>query len=255
MNILSSIVISTLLLLSQVMQQPVVNTQPASSGCAATAGWAMTEGTGGTFHDSIGTNNATQAGGGVTWTANAIKSGVSSPVWNTSTLATAASDALTNFDGTKPFSLSVWTVTNGFPSVLFGDANTSSNFQGWSLELQPGTGTLTLFINNLYPTNSITVTSTSNFATNTLTYIVATYDGSQKAAGVKMYLNGVQNAIGTVFEDNLTGSAASGLPVTFNSRSNGTTVGSGAKGFWEIYPCVLSQAQITANTAAGPGIY
>ena len=69
--------------------------------------WKMDEGSGLILHDTSGVgNDATiNTGGAVTWTANDIKSGATTPVWSGSGYATAASVLPTNFDGTQPFSV------------------------------------------------------------------------------------------------------------------------------------------------------
>lgn len=245
-----------LLFISQVMQQPIVNTKPASVAptCNATGAWAMDEGSGTTLHDSISGNTAGIIGTGVAWTANVIKSGATSPVWNSSTAAPATSTTLTNFNGSVPFSVGEW-VVNSVAGPLIDASNVPGGTdQGWSLQLQGGTGFIHFYVTNTVSTNSVEVLGNITASTSSLAYVVATYDGSKTAAGVNLYVNGARNT-NTVLHDNLTGSTAFASPVVFNGVTGFSSVGAGPQGYAEIYPCVLSGAKIASNFAAGPGIY
>ena len=262
--ILSGIVLALLLLLQ-------IGGKAGMGGVAGTGGgpspfnpclvsaWPMNEGSGLTLHDTSigGTNTATISGAGaVTWTANLIKSGVTSPSWNASGNALATSTTLTNFTGSTPFSVSVWANPSPSSSTLFGTLNTGSNFIGWELAVKsvagpPAVATDFFLINN-YPSNAIDIQTTSTLSG--LNYIVVTYDGSKTAAGSLIYINGFVQTT-SINANTLTASTASGLPVRFGARNNATEEFSGAMGFAEVYNCVLTPTQIATYNAAGPGIY
>jgi hypothetical protein len=264
MNYLYGIVLGVLLMLGQVMQQPIVDTASGGLNPCLVSAWAMNEGSGSTFNSFPGTpsNTATIGGGAVTWTANAIKSGVTSPVWTGSGGgAEATSTTLTNFSNTQAFSVSIW--------VNFADNNeisfmntlnaTGGTYQGWELEKQPSTSSqandLTAFLfNNYGSANYIQVSINTTISNSTLHYLVMTYSGSGTAAGVKLYVDGVQGT-NIVVQDSLSATIASGIPVWFAVRNDGTDPYNAASGYAEAYNCAITAGQISTYYAQGPGIY
>lgn len=222
--------------------------------------WPMNEGSGLTLNDVSGNSNTAtiSAGAAVTWTANAIKSGVTSPSWNAAGFALASSTSLTNFTGTTPFSLSAWEDTNSSGNqTVMGTLNTSSNFQGWEMLL--GLSGSAYFINfdlisNNGSGNLIDVRTTATYSPNALHYVVITYDGSQSATGVKIYIDGTAVAT-TTLNNGLTATAVSGQALVFGSRYGGSLKLSGPMGYAEIYNCALTSTQVSTYNAAGPGIY
>lgn len=259
---MKTILFSLLLLLAQ-----QINTgnfrRVAAPPTTSVSAWPMNEGSGLTLHDISGHNNTAtiSAAGAVTWQANAGLPGIT-PLWSGTGNAVASNVALTNFDGTAPFSVSAWiNFPGGLPASTFvGNLNASNNFQGWELSTINASDQydgLTFYLINSYPTNAINVTQAfNNPLTVGLHYVVATYDGSQHAAGVNLYMDGVLQVIDIPPNpDTLTASSASGLPVTFGSRSDGSQELAMPMAFVEIYSSVLTQAQISSNFAAGPGIH
>jgi hypothetical protein len=232
---------------------------PPLNSCLVSA-WAMNEGTGLTLHDSStgGTNTAAiNTGASVTWTANSIKSGVTSPVWNGSGDAIASSTTLTNFDGTTPFSISIWiNPSNNSDATYIGTLNAPGNvYQGWELGLNFGINPVFYLINSYVGNNYLQVTGNS-FSINpgNLYYVVVTYDGSRTASGVKIYVNGsVSNSY--VDNDSLSASTANGLPVRFAARNDGSNEFSGGLAYAEVYNCVLSPSTVSTYNSQGPGIY
>ena len=106
---------------------------------------------------------------------------------------------------------------------------------------------------NSLSSNEIQVTSTTNMPVTYPIYVVFTYDGSQTAAGVNMYING--SSVGTsVGENNLSATIVSGIDSAFATRVDGSTPSNGVFADLEIYNCVLSSTRVAANYALGPGI-
>lgn len=87
-----------------------------------------------------------------------------------------------------------------------------------------------------------------------LHYFVFTYDGSRTAAGVKIYVDGAVQTT-TTLQDTLTGTLASGLPVTIARDINASNFFSGPMAFIQIVNTVWSAGKIAANFALGPAIY
>lgn len=233
----------------------------SGSSCVANGAWAMNEGSGLTLHDTSGNSNTAtiDTGASVVWTANAIKSGVTSPVWAGGTgFALATSTTLTNFDGSTPFAVAAWinpTVIGD--QTLFGTLDAiAGTYKGWELHIQAGDDAISFLLISDFPgSDYLYLQSSPALTVGTLNYVVATYDGSKTAAGVAIYLNGTALTTNSVGSPTLTGSAANGLPVRFASRSDGTFGYSGPMAYAEVYPCLPPTTFWAANYAAGPGIY
>lgn len=228
---------------------------PVVTGISA---WPMNEGSGLVLNDvSSNANTANiNTGASVVWTANSIKSGVTSPVWQGTGFALATSTSLTNFDGTTPFTLSIWFVWQGITAAtLIGTLDAAGGtFRGWELAIEPTGSVAELFVINTYPINALQVQGAFTPVAGTLYNIVATYDGSQIPSAVKIYAQGIsQTTAATV--NTLTATSANGLPVRFAARNNGAAPAAFPMAYAEIWNSVLSAGTIAANFAAGPGVY
>jgi hypothetical protein len=134
-----------------------------------------------------------------------------------------------------------------------GTLNTS--FQGWELaENNYPPQVIQFYLISTYPSNAISVRGSTSLSTTGIYYLVATYDGSRTAAGVKLYVNGTLEPM-TTLANTLSASTANGLPVRFNTRTDGSNAASGPMAFAEVYNCVLTPTQIATYNTAGPGIY
>lgn len=232
---------------------PHFPTGPLINPCLISA-WPMNEGSGLTLNDTApgGTNTATLSGAGaVTWQSNPGLPGTT-PLWSGTGNASSASTTLTNFTGTTPFSVSIWSNENTTAAFL-STLDTANNFKGW--EIATSGSFFTLFLVNNYPSNAIEVHPSAGEAGSGIKYHVATYDGSQTAAGVHMYVNGVEYVGYTALHNSLSSSIANGLTVRFAARKDGSLELSQPMAFAEIYNCVLTPTQIATYNAAGPGIY
>lgn len=259
---MKGIILGTLLLMTG-QYIPTGSRAPSLNPCLVSA-WPMNEGSGLTLHDVSGnSNNATiSSAGNLTWTSNAIKSGVTSPVWSGLGGAVSTSTTLANFSNTHAFAFSVWikgVTTTGTETSFINTLATGSNFQGWEIEKQSSSDTQpndfsAILINNVNTPNFIQLGSTTTITDSALHYLVASYNGSSTAAGVTMYVDGVSTAT-SVFSDNLSATIASGIPVWIAQRNDGTDPMIGAMAYAEVYNCALTSGQVAAYYAAGPGIY
>lgn len=239
----------------------------AGGTCTANSFWQMTEGSGLTLNDISGNSNTAtiNTGSSVVWTANDLVSGKTTPVWQGTGFALATSTTLNNFDGAHPFSVIMWFKTsNNAEQALMGNLNaTGGTFQGWEMNLG-FTGTFLIpqfFLINTYPSNAIAVNSAATISLSSVHMLALTFDPTVSgggcttkcAAGTSIYLDGsLQTPV--VTQDSLTGSAASGLPVRFGARNDGSDELAGGGAFAGTYPCLLTAPQIAACSVAGPGV-
>ena len=213
--------------------------------------WLMHDGAGQSFADTTPNDN-TITTTDITWGTG---TGVTSPTLNgTTSTGVAEQVPITNFDGTKPFSVSIWINTATIPAeeTLAGTiASPGSNFQGWGFAIEPS-GAMAVFLINDFPNNFLEVESASTpIPANTPTNLIFTYDGSQSATGIKCYVGGVLTA-SEVVNDDLTSSTASGLPLYVGSRTGLNEFFGGSMSNLQILPGILTSAQIAAIQTAGP---
>ncbi len=184
------------------------------------------------------TNTAT--GSGVTF---ASSSGFTNPVatYSGSGGATAASDALTNFDGTHGFTVSAWinpTAVTGVQEVVADtDATT---FTGWQLQLNGYQVQFGVIANAGTSNGAYAQTiGATRITAGALNHVCGQYDGSGTVAGVKIYINGVLQTSG-VLMSTLSGSAASGNPVSLGFQGSGGSNFTGAMGNVEVFTSLVS---------------
>lgn len=261
---IAAVLLSGLLALSPLQRATFFNQNFSSSTplnpCLVSA-WKMDEGSGLTLNDSAGSNTATISGAGaVTWTANAIKTGVTSPAWTGTGDATSATASLTNFNGSTPFSVFFWwkssTLTNN--AGFLGNTTSGPAFTGWVMQEQTGgiggNQFDVILVNNLGTGNFISVQSFGGPATGTLHYFGFSYDGSKTAAGTIPYYDGTPAPPASAPTDALTGSTASGSPLAIGTGFAGSPNIVGGMGYVAIYNCVVTPTQVATYFARGPQI-
>ena len=111
------------------------------------------------------------------------------------------------FERTDAFSFSFWFFKNSAQTEqgsIISKMKNSAPFRGY--EVSVNNKKLGILIVNTYSTgNRISLTGTADIATTGWKHIVVTYDGSSTAAGVKAYVDGVEDTL-TVNTDALSGS-------------------------------------------------
>ncbi len=94
-----------------------------------------------------------------------------------------------DFEHDKGFSYSAWVrLSDGQDGALFARMDDKHDYRGWDLWLQggkPGT-----HIVNKWPDDAIKVVSKKALMKDRWTHVCMTYDGSSKAKGVKIYIDG-----------------------------------------------------------------
>ena len=227
---------------------------PASSGpppAGLLEQWLMHEGSGDTFADSTANANTITASN-ITWGTG---TGVTSPTFNgTTSTAVATQTAITDFDGTLPFSVSVWANVTSIDSqtVVVGTLNPADSYKGWEIEIGSNlAGAPSFYLNDGSFSTVINVYSNTALNPGTVYNVIVTYDGTQTAAGVKFYVDGILSS-NTVLSDALSSSTASGIPMYVGSRENVTECFYGSMSNLQIFSGVLTSGQIAAIQTAGP---
>lgn len=254
-TLLITLASSLLLGSSQIGVQSVIMTGPGSSGPIYNAclvyGWPVNEGSGRTLHDvSVNANNATIATVSPTWGSNAGFPGSSWTVGSGG--AGAANNTHANFDGTTPFSLAAWANVTSTSSneIILSTLSNAGTYNGYEMSTEVvSAGKLEFYLSNS-TSNRIIVTGSTTIAATGVHYLVATYDGSKNASGVKLYVDGAAET-NNISQNNLTGTTTTAsTPVLGERPADGNRmVGVLAAGV--IYNCVLNPTDIATYFTRG----
>lgn len=124
----------------------------------------------------------------------------------------------TNLERTEPFTLALW-VRPLEDGACLSKMDDAAGFRGYDVTITEG-GKLTLHLIHAWPADAIKVKTKALLPRNPWTHVVATYDGSSKAAGVKLYVDG-RPAEFDVEVDALQNTTATDQPLRLGSRSTG----------------------------------
>jgi len=154
------------------------------------------------------------------------------------------------FDNTDPYTLSAWiyaSVANN--NQIINNENTS--YRGYQFGINPSQY-LYLFLRNTVTTNYIGIVCDNVFPTDIWKYVTATHDGSSSSAGLKIYINGVEQSVSQ--EGTLTSTTVSD-ETTLIGRRRPTTQGAfnGNIALAQIYNRALTAEEIKQNYKATKG--
>ena len=134
----------------------------------------------------------------------------------------ATFDKVGDFKRTDPFSFSLWLqIPDELPEIVVmhhQQAGSDAGYQGYQLVLEDGHASFALV--HFWPGNAIKVRTKEKLALHQWLQVGVTYDGSSRAAGVKLFLNG-QTAATEVVKDKLFKEIANGQPLTLAARFRG----------------------------------
>ncbi len=122
-----------------------------------------------------------------------------------------------SFERTNSFTVEGWAKANSLASrAIFAKLLAGAVATGYQLRLDSSGKYVFFLINSVSGNNYIKVTGDTTVATGTFYHVVATYDGSSSASGVKMYVNGVPQNL-TVNSNTLTSSIINGVSARIGS--------------------------------------
>jgi hypothetical protein len=125
-----------------------------------------------------------------------------------------------DFDRAQAFSFGAWVklprgVSGG---AILSRMDEGSAFRGWDLWVEGNRfGT---HIIHRWPDDAVKVVAGPSVKPNTWNHVFITYDGSGKAAGVTVYVNGVPQGGRTVSADSLKGTTRTNVPFKVGQRNN-----------------------------------
>ncbi len=119
------------------------------------------------------------------------------------------------FDRTNSFSYGAWINIQSANGTIISKMEKEPSFKGFDLIV--GDGRFNVHLVDAWPANALKVKTKEQFPQNQWTHVLVTYDGSGKASGVRIYVNG-RNRDLEVEKDQLTGSLANAEPLRVGAR-------------------------------------
>jgi hypothetical protein len=129
-------------------------------------------------------------------------------------------DDVGDFEKDQAFSCGAWVKlpNNNATGAIVARMDEPNGFRGWDLWSE--TGRPTMHIINKFSEDSLKVTAQTQLKANQWHHVMATYDGSGKAAGVKVYIDGVVQATRAQF-DQLKSTIRTPVPLKIGQRHTG----------------------------------
>lgn len=180
------------------------------------------------------------------------KGGDSSPAWGQGPIGTAARFAGKQYlqvkgcpapESDEPFTLSLW-ASVGAAGVVVASVDTESRWRGVDLEIDDHNKLVVHFYHDKDSGKMIEVATTRPIISDgeQWAHVAVSYDGSSKASGVKIYING-RPACVNVAHDALEGSITHSVPLTIGSR-NGKNKFTGGVKFVRAFAGALSAGDV-----------
>jgi mono/diheme cytochrome c family protein len=154
-----------------------------------------------------------------------------------------------DFERTDTFSYGCWIKpdgdANGAPIARMNDGN---SFRGFDLHCSGGQAAVHII--NTWPTNAIKVTTKAKLKPNEWQHVFVTYDGSSKAAGIKIYFDG-ESQPWDVNEDRLSDTVRTKVPLYLGRRNPGSQF-AGLIDEVRVYDRQLSDSEVAALAGSDP---
>lgn len=119
------------------------------------------------------------------------------------------------FDRTNKFSYGAWVNFQSPNGTVLSKIEKDPTFRGFDLIL--GESRMNVHLVNSWPDNAIKIRTKETLPQNQWAHVLVTYDGSSKAGGVKIYINGRLRELETE-KDSLTGTIVNAEPIRVGAR-------------------------------------
>jgi len=146
----------------------------------------------------------------------------------------------------QPFSISLWLKPGEeYPRAVVFANSTSADapYSGYQVVLE--NGKLTWSLAREFPGNAATIATTATIPAGEWTHLTVTNNGSQRAAGLNIYLNG-KPAETTVLADTLTRDFVSGNAIDFTARSRDSGLRGGMIDDVSIHLRAITPAEVAS---------
>jgi hypothetical protein len=202
---------------------------------------ALTEGAGESVAANIGSDSRPLSiGTNTTWVDGAI----AAKAWTVSTNTTLELAGVGNFERTNKFSYAAWVKVGADKTgSIIARMKDSDSYAGWDLWVQDNKPAA--HIVHKWPDNTLKVIGKKELPKNRWHHLGVTYDGSSKANGLKLYLNGELLEV-TTEKDSLKDSIRTDAPFTIGQRTGGSRVDDAGIQDVRVYEQELTKAEVAA---------
>jgi len=160
-----------------------------------------------------------------------------------------------DFEANQPFSVATWinVPANDSHGAVCARMDNEHGFQGWDVLIQQRR--LAMHLVNGWPDTGMKVVAKPQLKANEWVHVVMTYDGSGKAAGVKLYYDGKPQQT-NVEMDKLSGSTKTNVPFKIGQRNTSEKIVATSIHDLRVYKRVLDggEAETLARTSRFAGI-
>ncbi len=154
-----------------------------------------------------------------------------------------------DFDKADKFSVGLWLRTSAKTTgAPLGKMANGPDFRGWDIEFNGAKASVHLI--HKWPEEVLHVQTEKDLPLDTFQHLAFTYDGSGKAAGLKLFVNG-QPVPTKVLKDKLPGTIKTTAPFAIGRRGGGGSPFTGRVDELHIFPRALTEKEI-ATLAGGP---
>jgi len=147
------------------------------------------------------------------------------------------------FEKEQPFTAGAWLRLKPAGGSPFGKMETSADTRGWDIEVKGGKPGVHLI--HKWPNEAIHIEAEKALPPDVFAHVAFSYDGSGKAAGLKLFVNGEQVKT-TAPRDNLTGTILTKAPFSIGCRGVNAAPFTGRVDDLRIYPRALTQPEIAS---------
>ncbi len=154
-------------------------------------------------------------------------------------------DDVGDFEKDQPLTLAAWVKLqpNDSSGAIASRMDKPTEHRGWDFWVQGRR--IGMHIVSNWPEDALKVVAQAQVNGNEWTHVAVTYDGSNKAAGVKIYYNG-QLQKNNVENNKLKGSIKTSVPFRIGSRSSGEPLAAAGIQDLRLYKRVLPPAEVAA---------
>lgn len=208
----------------------------------------LNEGVGSEVRGICGTTTKFKATGEVTWTPG----GKIGPAPVMKTGGTFDLGNVGDFEKNQPFSYGAWVRAGkiGMSGGILARMDEKGGYRGW--DLYQNDRSFSVHIVHNWPDDALKVsTRKPTIRPGVWQHVFVTYDGSGKAGGIKMYVDGVEQEM-KVEVNALKGSIRTQTPTRVGQRSHVQVFHEGSVQDVRIYDRKLAQAEIVTLSKVGP---
>ncbi len=206
--------------------------------------FALDEGKGKQVIDSVDAKRKGTINGKAQWIAGQFNQGLN---FDGNTYVDLGN--LADFERTDQFSYGAWIKPTGKASgAVLARMDNADSFRGYDMLLSEGY--FTVHIVNTWPGNAIKVQSKKKLEADKWQHVFATYDGSSKAAGIKLYVNG-ENWEWDIQQDGLKDTIRTKKTLLIGSRHPDSRF-RGIVDDLRMYGRVLSAAEVQSLAGSNP---